>query len=238
MLALVCAARAVDAVEPERGAAGREAKRLSDLGIAEYVSGDYVAALEHFEQSYAKVPAPSLLFNIGRVLSELGRDLDALVAFERFLAASPNATDDAHGFATAKVLVLQQRVAHLAIRTSVAGAEILVDGMPLGRAPLAAAVRVVPGTHQVMARAAGYATALAALDARAGAHVDVELRLLPAGVNTTPLRKRWWFWTALGGAAAVAATGIGLAVRFGTPGPPTPDARVSPQTTAGLTGSR
>jgi tetratricopeptide (TPR) repeat protein len=32
-----------------------------------------------------------------------------------------------------------------------------------------------------------------------------------------PLTRRWWFWTALGGAAALTATGITLGVVLGTP---------------------
>ena len=39
----------------------------------------------------------------------------------------------------------------------------------------------------------------------------------PAPPPRKPLARRWWFWTALGGAAAVAATGITLGVVFGSP---------------------
>jgi tetratricopeptide (TPR) repeat protein len=39
----------------------------------------------------------------------------------------------------------------------------------------------------------------------------------PAAVSRKPVVRRWWFWTALGGAAAVAATGITLGVVLGTP---------------------
>lgn len=48
---------------------------------------------------------------------------------------------------------------------------------------------------------------------QAGQSLHVPSQSLPVG--STPIYKRWWFWTALGGAVAVGGLAIGLGVTYG-----------------------
>lgn len=70
-------------------------------------------------------------------------------------------------------------VAALKIFVDVPGAEVSIDGVPVGIAPLAAEAFVDPGDRVVTARLAGYDAEPAIVVARAGATYDVTLRGLP-----------------------------------------------------------
>ena len=62
-----------------------KAQALLREGTQHYQRGEYVDALELFQQAYAAFPSPKLLFNIGQASRELGRSVDAIEAFEEFL---------------------------------------------------------------------------------------------------------------------------------------------------------
>jgi len=52
----------------------------------------------------------------------------------------------------------EARLAHLEIHCAVPGADVLVDGLPAGKTPLAASITTEPGTRVVELRRAGYVT--------------------------------------------------------------------------------
>jgi tetratricopeptide (TPR) repeat protein len=61
-----------------------EARKRFQQGAMLYSQGDYAAAAVEFETAYALVPMPAVLFNIGICYEKLGRDRDALDAYERY----------------------------------------------------------------------------------------------------------------------------------------------------------
>jgi|GEM_PF-1931543 len=62
-----------------------EAKAAFAAGKAAYERGDYDAALVQFQRANLIQPAPSLSFNIGMTYERVGRNRDAVAAFERYL---------------------------------------------------------------------------------------------------------------------------------------------------------
>jgi tetratricopeptide (TPR) repeat protein len=77
-----------------------EARKRFQQGAILYSQGDYARAVAEFEAAYAFAPAPAVLFNIGICYEHLGRDQDALTAYERYEQAmssssspSPNVAD-------------------------------------------------------------------------------------------------------------------------------------------------
>ena len=101
LLALLGAAPLPAQPDGDRQAARRalrEGNRLFD-------EGQYEAALACYQDAYARVPAPKLLFNIGQAYRNLRRDGEALAAYERFLAedraAAPELRREADGHAEA-----------------------------------------------------------------------------------------------------------------------------------------
>ena len=68
-----------------------KAKVLVAEGSVLYKRGDYVGALESFEAAYAAFPSPKLWFNIGQANRDLGRPVEALSAFEKFVGLASEA---------------------------------------------------------------------------------------------------------------------------------------------------
>ncbi len=203
----------------DEAARKQEAKRCRDAGVTAWERGDYLIALDQFDRAYASFPAPNLLFNKGQVLSDLGRDLEALEVFERFLAEAQNPPAEFSGVSKSKIAILSKRVAHLDVRALDAGAEIAVDGHAVGKAPLSSPIRVSAGNHQVSAQLAGFEPALLFANPRSGETAQVRIALHKIGEDNRPLKKKWWLWTAVSGAAAVVATSIALGVVYGTRDP-------------------
>src|SRR5206468_7323218 len=93
-------------------------------GNALYKKGDYTGALEKFQDAYATVPSPKLLFNIGQAERDLGRTVDAIQAFEKFLADAPDASPKTIAEARGEVADLQKKVGRLQILCETTGATI------------------------------------------------------------------------------------------------------------------
>jgi hypothetical protein len=87
----------------------------------------------------------------------------------------------------------------LVVASEPADGTVFVDGRELGNAPVEASVGA--GTHQVVVRLPGY------LDKSTSVVVGVgERRVVTINMaQTTPITKKWWFWTGLG---TVVATGV------------------------------
>ncbi len=135
---------AVTATTPDKAAARallREGTRLFD-------KGQHEAALERFTRAHALYPSPKLLYNIAQANRELGRKVEALAAFEGFLAQVEKPPARLAAEVRRSVAELQAQLAELQIRVDVTGAELQLDGTPLGLAPLPDSVWVTPGAHR------------------------------------------------------------------------------------------
>ena len=208
-----------------------EATRIMQSAIETHEAGDYLAALEGFNKAYALYPSARLKYNLGRVLSDLGRDLEALEAFEEYLAKVPDASEKTRAVAEAKIAVLKEKVGYLKVRCTSAGADVRVDGKIIGKGPLDSALRVMPGDHLVASELSGYQPFLSTVDVRGGKPTEVVVKL----VKPKPVYKKAWFWATIGGVvAAAAATSIALGVTYGTRYPPV---ELKGGTPAGLNGS-
>lgn len=133
---------------------------------------------------------------------------------------------------------VRDRLATLDVWGSPEGAEILVNGEPMGTLPLASPLRVAAGTTQLSVRAKGFTTSFRTLELAAGSNERERVVLLaqevpPPGEATPPtgaavpamslssqpapveehpsIASRWWFWTLAGVAVAGGVTAIVLA---------------------------
>jgi len=84
-----------------------------------------------FESAYAKVPSPKLFFNFAQVHRRLGRTVEALDFYERYLAETPDAPAKLRTEAQQRTADLKKRVATIAIRSAAVGHEVTVDGRSL-----------------------------------------------------------------------------------------------------------
>lgn len=72
------------------------ARAAFERGVAAYEAGAFEDALAAFQESYALVHDPQILFNVGTVADRLRRDSVALEAYEGYLAGIPGAPDRAN----------------------------------------------------------------------------------------------------------------------------------------------
>jgi tetratricopeptide (TPR) repeat protein len=117
----------------------------------------FLEALDRFERAYALFPSPKLHFNIAQALNELGRPVEALAHYERYVhevkeEESPDNWRTAHE----QIFRLEGAVARVEIQTNIADAQVTVDGKPVGTTPLDAPVRLMPGPHAIVVARAGY----------------------------------------------------------------------------------
>ena len=120
-------------------------------GAQHYERAEFADALENFEKAYAVFPSPKLLFNIGQASRELGRPVEAVDAFEKFLDQAGDAPEEMTTEAKRSLVELTPKIGKLLIECPIVGAEITVDGKKLGLAPIRDLIRVAPGPHQVTA---------------------------------------------------------------------------------------
>jgi hypothetical protein len=167
---------AQDAAPAEGGEAKVRAQALLSQGAQHYQRSEFAAALDKFEQAYGLFPSPKLLFNMGQASRELGRPVEAIDAFERFLAHTVDSPAELAVEARRSVAELSEKLGKLLIECTVTDAEISVDGKRIGQAPVAQLVRVLPGSHQVTATHPGTTPAIETVVVAAGTVQTVVMR--------------------------------------------------------------
>ena len=159
-----------------------QAQTLLGQGTKLYEQGDVAGALEKFNAAYAAYASPKLMFNIGQCNRDLSRPVEALEAFEKFLASAADASPEMAADARKSVAQLQKKLGRIQIDCETAGAEVSVDGKSVGLAPLPDPIWATPGHHQVTAKHASAALAIEDVDVTAGSVSTVTVRLAPLAV--------------------------------------------------------
>ena len=247
--ALAAPATATRAAAVEDAPAKARAQALLKEGTTAYGRGDYATALDKFTAAYQIFPSPKLWFNIGQANRDLGRPVEAVAAFDRFLDGAGDAPPETLAEARRSAAELKAKLGHIKITCPIDGAEISVDGKPAGSTPLGQNVWTTAGRHQVALQLEGYAPAIEDVVVSAGAVAAVDMTLRPidlkiangpgnvalvggggaADTARKPVYKRTWFWVAAG---AVVAAGATTAVILATRGSSSPSSSV-PETTLG-----
>ncbi len=185
-LLLTSAGRVAQAAPTE--AELEEAKRHYARGVELYKQGVDEGALAELERAYALSPNYRVLYNVGLVELDLKDLAGALRAFTRFLAEGGDDIAPARRTeVAARIAKLGEQVGALAIAASVDGAELTLDDMAIGTAPLAGPVKVNPGHHRVSASAAGHEPESKLVSVAGGDEVEVRLvlRAIAAPAVTT-----------------------------------------------------
>jgi tetratricopeptide (TPR) repeat protein len=143
--------------DPEPAAPAGEAD-LIRRGVAAREQGQDQLAYNLFKERFERYKSPRAEAQLGLAAQALGRWAEA----DEHVRAALGAANDGWIASNKKALeqalsVIEQHVGTLEVLGNVAGAEVLVDGRPLGRLPLVAPIRLSVGTAVVEMRAEGYA---------------------------------------------------------------------------------
>lgn len=173
-------ARAEDAAE-------REGRALFAKANQRIQSGDYAGALALFQSAYARYPNVKILLNIGTMLRELGRNAEAVDAYETYIR-DPGA-DSAKKAEVEKLLkALDLRVAKLRVEVDDPRTTVVVDGKTASmREPNGAiTMRLEPGPHTVVASGGDRPPQTRNVDAIAGKELMVSFRAARAEPPAPP----------------------------------------------------
>ena len=109
-------APAAPAVEKKEDAREAARSRLVE-GVELLRQKQFAQALTKFDDAYALVPSPNIFYDRGLAYQGLGRDADALEAFDAFLAQADHAPPGTREKATRERDALRGRVAALLTRS-------------------------------------------------------------------------------------------------------------------------
>lgn len=166
-------------------ASGPELTALTDKARELYLEGQEAGAKKRWGEAYANFlaawslkPHYQIAGNLGWVEVELGRYREAAEHLSYYLREAPK--EKVKERQSVEVLLAEARkhVGALALQVEPAGAEVLLDGVSIGKAPLAGEVFVEPGPRAIEARLDGYKSAKEIVEMAAGSSREVPLRLM------------------------------------------------------------
>lgn len=185
-----------------------EAKAEFEKAQLHYRLGRFEEALKSYTRAYELFNAPALLFNIGQCHKNLQNHERAIFFFEGYLREETNAEKRA----LAEELIAVSRAQLERQRSERAKADIAA-------AAAASAPVTPPPPPEPPAPAAGGAatappSAIVEVEAPPAAPVLIDSPGdAPPPADEQPVYQKWWFWTALGTGAALAA---GAAIYYAT----------------------
>jgi hypothetical protein len=155
-LAIAAAPAPARAADPPSAALKAEARERFDRGVSLFERGDNAGALAEFKHTYALIPNPLVLYNMGLVYAAMNRPVDAADALGDFLSQAGSAiSEDQRKHAESVRAEQDKRIAQIVVLTN-APATVEVDGIEAGQTPLAKPIRVSSGAHVVSVLAQGY----------------------------------------------------------------------------------
>jgi hypothetical protein len=162
----------------------REAARHFDRGYLLAQQGSLEAAIVEFKQAYALSPHPSVLYNLGQAYAASGRAVEAVQTLRKYLDAADPKTDAERRAQAAALMEYQgQRIGTLELEIEPKGAELSLDGDPIGSAPLAGPMQVTAGTHALTVSRLGYVPRTVRVEVVARQAVQQAVRLQPSGTS-------------------------------------------------------
>jgi hypothetical protein len=161
-------------------AAREEAAQRFQRGLGFYGDGDYALALIEFDRAYLLVPDYRVLYNIGQVSIQLARFARARLALEQYLAEGGTTIPEERKVEVDRDLrMLADRTAHLELTSTTSGAEVLIDDRSYGETPLAAALLLDAGEHQIVLKKKGFQTTTRRIVLAGAERLPLTVELLP-----------------------------------------------------------
>ncbi len=156
-------------------------------GIALRKAGDDQGALPLFEKGYRDTHAPRAAAQLGLCEQALGRWLDAETHITEALKADDDPWVRKNRATLDKALVVtKSRIGRLEITGEPTGADVLVNGIEIGKLPLAEPIRVVAGEVQVELQKSGHQPASRTITVAGGAYQKIALRAQREAVTPPP----------------------------------------------------
>ncbi|AGP33787.1 hypothetical protein SCE1572_04305 [Sorangium cellulosum So0157-2] len=196
-------------------------------GVRLYSDGKYVEAEAELQSAWELRPIFNVAYNLGITKYQLNKHRDAAQYLSFALRHWPMVKTVTDLKSTAEQLFAESRaqVGALAVKAGAPGAEVLVDGKAVGKAPLEGEVFVEPGEHRVEARLEGYAPASQTVKVAKGGTAEVTLAMALAkseANEATPVANAAEGASAPGAGAGAPAAALAPAAPVEPASPPPP----------------
>jgi tetratricopeptide (TPR) repeat protein len=143
-----------------------------------YREGNFDGALAEFNRAFQTVPNYRVLYNIGQVQAERHDYVAALHAFEDYLRqGAADVAPDRRAQVERDITNLKGRISELNITSNVEGAELSVDGLPVGRLPLRRPLLVSAGMRRLSLTKRGYSPAEKVVSVTGGDKPEIPMLL-------------------------------------------------------------
>jgi hypothetical protein len=199
-----------------------EARRRYDLGLKLYEDGNYEASRIEFERAMDLAPSYRILYNIGQAYKQLNNYVASVAAFERYISeGGAEVPEDRRTAVKSEIVELRKRIGTIRIVTQ-PGAEILVDGVVVGKAPLSEPLSVNPGLRRFGAQLSGHlpATKTITVGSSDNPMLTLQLEELPKTRLVERRSNPWviptvvgWAVTGVGAITAGVVGGLSLGAR-------------------------
>jgi hypothetical protein len=182
--AIVCCAGPAMA-DPD---AVEQAKLHFKNGTDLYDENNFRGALVEFQRAYELAPSYRILFNIGQVDMELQDYAGAMKAYSRYLReGGPDIPADRVTQVNSEIERLKGRIGHVIVQTN-AGAEVTIDDVQAGFAPLPESVAVNTGRHRVVVTVSGHPSVSRVVDVAGQQDVTIAMPVdIPQVTNPPPV---------------------------------------------------
>jgi hypothetical protein len=189
LVALISGAATASA-QPTAAAPGAEAVAKADAlfreGVRFVAQQKWAEAEAKFLAAWALNPSYDVATNLGQAQYRLGKYRDAAEHLAFALRNWPIiGKREPRDLAQQRLAEVRKQVGAVTIRVSRPGAEVFVDGQPVGRSPIEHEVFVEPGARSIEAKLAGYEDAQQRIEASKGGELSVMLTLAASAVTTT-----------------------------------------------------
>ncbi|WP_437312428.1 hypothetical protein [Sorangium sp. So ce385] len=154
----------------------REASRLYDEGVKAAKAGKWEKARQLILESFQLEPNAEKAANLGKVELRAGKLREAAEHLAFFLREAQQIRPRDRADAEGMLAEAKAKIGTVTVQVE-AGAEVLVDGHPVGTAPLGRPVFVEPGSRRFEARKPGTTPASQELQVQAGSAPEVQLTL-------------------------------------------------------------
>lgn len=138
-----------------------EAARLHfQRGADFYKDGNFDAALAEFAKALRLAPNYRILYNIGQVQAERHDYVAAVRTLTDYLAqGGAEIPEERRSQVQSEITGLKTKISELNVKSNATGAEVAVDGVPMGLLPLPAPLLVSAGSRRITVSKRGFATA-------------------------------------------------------------------------------
>lgn len=159
-------------------------QRYAD-GVSLYKAGKFEDARAAFLQAYALKREPIILLNLGQSELRSGHPEDAGNHLQQFLHDATSATAQQKADAQQGIADAKKKSGYIIVLSDVIGAELSVDGKPIGKSPLLDPYFVNPGKRTIVATYQGKSSTVA-VDAKIGSATAATVNVGAPPATTTP----------------------------------------------------